>query len=42
MMTAEEAAQLLELFRRDRSEAPPVSSRDLAYAYIAVLGSLRE
>jgi hypothetical protein len=42
MMTAEQAAQLLELFRRDRSDVPPVSPRDLAHAYIAILGSLRE
>ncbi len=41
-MTEDEAAELLEIFREDDSEVPPLNSRKLAYAYVAVLGSLRE
>ena len=41
-MTQEEAVELLEIFRRDDAEPPRVESAKLAYAYIAILGSLRE
>ncbi len=39
MMTQEEAEELLEALREDRSEIPQVDARKLTGAYVAIMDS---